>query len=252
LSRANSTKNIIKGAQAVTGSQRDNLPGRFASPPCLAAEIAPDYFDPLAVDPQQALNVARWRSAERKRLRAARLDLTAVARADAARAIAVHLDALIAKHLGNPSGHIISGYWPIKAEPDLRFWMESLIARGAGVALPVVEIQASPLAFRAWHPGMSMERGHWNIPVPPADAPRLVPEVALAPLVGWDGSGYRLGYGGGYFDRTLAALSPKPFVIGLGLHSARLATIFPQPHDVRLDAIVTETGLEWETPAPSA
>jgi 5,10-methenyltetrahydrofolate synthetase len=68
--------------------------------------------------------------------------------------------------------------------------------------------------------------------------------VALAPLVGWDDAGYRLGYGGCYFDRTLVALSPKPFVIGVGLRSARLATIFPQPHDVKLDAIVTEEGLQ--------
>lgn len=232
------------------GSRRDDLPARFASPPCLAAEIAPDYFDPLAVDPQQALDVARWRSAERKRLRAARLDLTADARAAAAQAIATHLDALIAKCVGDPSGCVVSGYWPIKAEPDLRFWMESLDARGARMALPVVEIPATPLVFRAWHPGMRMERGHWNISVPPEDAPRLVPEVALAPLVGWDGAGYRLGYGGGYFDRTLAALAPKPLVIGVGLHSARIATIFPQPHDVRLDAIVTEAGLELcATPA---
>jgi 5,10-methenyltetrahydrofolate synthetase len=81
--------------------------------------------------------------------------------------------------------------------------------------------------------------------VPPADVPRLAPEVALAPLVGWDGAGYRMGYGGGYFDRTLAALSPKPFVIGVGLHSARIATIFPQPHDIGLDAIVTEEGLQY-------
>ncbi|MGE0005451.1 MAG: 5-formyltetrahydrofolate cyclo-ligase [Parvibaculaceae bacterium] len=234
------------------GSRRDDLPGRFASPPCLAAEIAPDYFDPLAVDPQQALDVARWRSAERKRLRAARLDLTAEARAAAAQVIAAHLDALIAKHLGDPSGRVVSGYWPIKAEPDLRFWMESLHARGARVALPVVEVQAAPLVFRAWHPGMRMERGHWNIPVPPADASRLVPEVSLAPLVGWDSAGYRLGYGGGYFDRTLAALSPRPFVIGVGLHSARIATIFPQPHDVGLDAIVTEAGLEHQASAAPA
>ena len=210
-----------------------------------------DTFDPPAIDPQNAMDVAQWRSAERKRLRAARLDVTAETRMAAAKVIATHLDALIAKHLGNPSGHVVSGYWPIKAEPDLRFWMESLHARGARVALPVVEIPGTPLAFRAWHPGMRMERGHWNIPVPPADALRLVPEVALAPLVGWDGVGYRLGYGGGYFDRTLAALSPKPFVIGVGLHSARLATIFPQPHDVRLDAIVTEEGIQPATAALS-
>jgi 5,10-methenyltetrahydrofolate synthetase len=195
--------------------------------------------------------VARWRTAERKRLRDARLELTAEARLAAAQAIARHLDMLVAKRLGDPSGHVVSGYWPIKAEPDLRFWMESLHARGARMALPVVEVPMTPLVFRAWHPGTRMERGHWNIPVPPADAERWVPEVALAPLVGWVDAGYRLGYGGGYFDRTLAALLPKPFVIGVGLHSAKLATIYPQPHDVRLDAIVTEEGIQYSATAKS-
>ena len=64
----------------------------------------------------------------------------------------------------------------------------------------------------------------------------------MAPLVGWTGERFRLGYGGGYFDRTLASLSPRPFTIGVGFQSARLATIYPQPHDIRLDAIVTEAG----------
>jgi 5,10-methenyltetrahydrofolate synthetase len=87
-----------------------------------------------------------------------------------------------------------------------------------------------------------MERGHWNITVPAADAARLIPEITLAPLVGWDPGGYRLGYGGGYFDRTLAALAPRPYVIGVGLDASRIPTIVPQSHDIRLDAIVTEGG----------
>jgi 5,10-methenyltetrahydrofolate synthetase len=73
----------------------------------------------------------------------------------------------------------------------------------------------------------------------------VIPAITLAPLVGWDGNGYRLGYGGGYFDRTLAALTPRPYVIGVGLEAARLPTIFPQPHDIRLDAIVTEAGVRF-------
>ena len=71
----------------------------------------------------------------------------------------------------------------------------------------------------------------------------VVPEIALAPVMGWTRDAYRLGYGGGYFDRTLAALSPRPFTIGIGFQSARLETIFPQPHDIRLDVILTETGV---------
>jgi 5,10-methenyltetrahydrofolate synthetase len=72
-----------------------------------------------------------------------------------------------------------------------------------------------------------MVRGNWNIPVPPAGSREPSPNIALAPLVGWDPEGYRLGYGGGYFDRTLAALSPRPITIGVGFQAARLATIYP-------------------------
>jgi len=197
--------------------------------------------------PDDPAALPQWRSLERKRLRAARLDLSAEQRALAAQAIATVLDRLITERLGNPAGHVISGYWPIKAEPSLLFWMEALHARGARLALPVVEVPSAPLVFRAWHPGARMERGHWNIPVPAADAERLIPEIALAPLVGWDPDGYRLGYGGGYFDRTLAALSPRPYVIGVGLHASRIPTIVPQPHDIRLNAIVTEQGLQPRT-----
>lgn len=88
-----------------------------------------------------------------------------------------------------------------------------------------------------------MVRGDWNIPVPPPEAEVVTPEIALAPVVGWTAEGFRLGYGGGYFDRTLAALLPRPFTIGIGFQSARLATIYPQPHDIALDAGVTEAGI---------
>jgi 5,10-methenyltetrahydrofolate synthetase len=91
-----------------------------------------------------------------------------------------------------------------------------------------------------------MVRGDWNIPVPPPEADVLVPAISLAPVVGWTDGAFRLGYGGGYFDRTLAALSPRPFTIGIGLQSARLTTIYPQPHDIVLNAILTEVGLQAE------
>lgn len=227
----------------------DQPTGGYASPPCLAHEIDPAYFDPLAVDPQQAVDVARWRKAERARLLDARAALPVAAREAVARAIAGALDTMLARRFADLTGRVISCYWPIKAEFDLRFWMAALDAKGLRVALPVVETRAAPLVFRAWTPGATMERGHWNILVPKADAPRLVPEIMLAPLVGWDGAGYRLGYGGGYFDRTLAAARPRPFVIGVGLQAARLATVFPQPHDIAMDAIVTEDGLQWEARA---
>lgn len=221
-----------------------------ASPPCLAHQIDPASVDPLAVDPQQATDVVRWRTAERARLRAARLALTVEVRGEVARAIARHLDALTASRFGDVAGRIVSGYWPIKGEPDLRPWLTALHARGAVLALPVVEIRAAPLVFRRWQPGDRLERGHWNIPVPPAGAERIRPDITLAPLLGWDGAGYRLGYGGGYFDRTLAATSPRSFVIGIGFQAARLRTIFPQPHDIAMDAILTEAGTQWAAAEP--
>lgn len=77
-------------------------------------------------------------------------------------------------------------------------------------------------------------------------APSDPTALTLTPVVGWDPAGFRLGYGAGYFDRTLAALTPRPLTIGISLQSARLATIFPQPHDIALDVILTEAGVQFE------
>lgn len=219
--------------------QDDTRPRGSASPPCLAQEIDPTYFDPLAVDPQQAADVARWRKAERARLLAMRAAMPVAERHAAAEAIAGQLDTLLAERFKTIEGLTISAWWPIKAELNLRHWLESLLARGARVALPVVVTPAAPLVFRLWTPDCKMVQGFWKIPVP-ADGPEVVPDVTLAPVVGWDASGYRLGYGGGYFDRTLAALDPRPLSVGVGLDAARVATIFPQPHDIAMDVIVTE------------
>lgn len=217
----------------------------YASPPCYAAEIAPDYFDRLAVDPEQARDVARWREAERTRLRGERDALTVAERQGAGAEIACNLERFLQDRFGNLRGRVFSGYWPIKGEPDLRPLLARLHAQGVLVALPLVETKAAPLTFRRWSPETRMVRGDWNIPVPPPDAIQLLPQIALAPVMGWTAEGYRLGYGGGYFDRTLAALTPRPFTVGIGFQSAKLNTIFPQPHDIALDAIVTEAGLQF-------
>ncbi|WP_333815099.1 5-formyltetrahydrofolate cyclo-ligase [Tabrizicola sp.] len=222
----------------------DDTPGRYASPPCMAAEVDPTYFDPAHVDPEQARDVARWRKAERLRLRAERDALSVAERAAKGEAIGGHLLRFLEARFGRLAGRVFSGYWPIKGEPDLRPVLASLHAAGARVALPLVEVKAAPLVFRRWTPETKMVRGDWNIPVPPPEAEAVVPEIALAPVMGWTQDRFRLGYGGGYFDRTLASLSPRPFTIGIGLQSARLATIFPQPHDIPLDAILTEDGAQ--------
>ncbi len=210
-------------------------PRPYASPPCLAQDL-----DPKHIDPQQATDVARWRKSERLRLLAERAALPVATRQTAAQSIAIHLDHLLAQRFVSLDGLIISAWWPIKAELDLRFWLATLAAKGATAALPVILTPKAPLAFRVWTAGAPMERGFWNIPTP-ATGPEITPHITLSPLVGWDTAGYRLGYGGGYFDRTLASLTPSPIAIGIGLDAARLPTIFPQPHDIPMDFILTES-----------
>jgi 5-formyltetrahydrofolate cyclo-ligase len=121
--------------------------------------------------------------------------------------------------IGDLSGRIVSGYWPFRGEPDLREWLERLEARGAQCALPVVVEARAPLVFRIWKRGEKLERGVWDIPVPAAGE-EVCPDVVIAPIVGYDRDAYRLGYGGGYFDRTLAAIRKRPLIIGVGYSQA--------------------------------
>ena len=214
--------------------------GQYVSPPCFMHELQPG-FRPADGDGQVRSDVMRWRKAERQRLIASRLEIPAADRAEMAERIAAHLDAVI----GEPEGRIASLYWPFRGEPDLRAWAGRFIERacsaGGRIALPVVVEKAHPLDFRVWRPGDRLARGVWNIPYP-EDGASVVPDIAIAPLVGWDPSLYRLGYGGGYFDRTLASLRPKPLAIGVGYAFSKLPTIYPLGHDIPMQAIVTEEG----------
>lgn len=219
-----------------------NGPRHFASSPCMAAEVAPDYFDPQGIDPEQARDVARWRRAERESLIGLRQGLGQTGRAQVSDQIGLQLGKALAAR-GVAQGTVLSGYWPIKGEPDLRLLLSDLHRIGIIIALPVVETRAAPLIFRRWTPETRMVRGDWNIPVPPPNAAALTPDVTLAPCLGWDERCYRLGWGGGYFDRTLAVMTPRPFAIGIALADARLPTIYPQPHDIPLDLIITEDGI---------
>lgn len=135
--------------------------------------------------------------------------------------------------------------WPVKNEPDLRPLVQSWIRSGqTGFAalLPVVLEDGVRLAFRAWRPDSRMTVDRYGIPTP-ADGEFLVPEALLLPVNAFDAEGYRIGYGGGFFDRTLASLKPKPLSIGVGFELARVDSIHPRPHDVRLDAMVSEAGV---------
>jgi 5,10-methenyltetrahydrofolate synthetase len=102
----------------------------------------------------------------------------------------------------------------------------------------VVIEKAHPLQFRHYRPGDRLEKGVWNIPIP-ADGAVVTPDIVIAPVVGVDPDRYRLGYGGGFFDRTLAALPRKPLAIGIGYQMQEIDTIYPQPHDVPMDIIIT-------------
>jgi len=174
-----------------------------------------------------------WRKAMREQLIAARMALPADQRAQAAEVIAERLARLV------EPGQIFSFYWPMKGELDFRPLAALLHARGVIPALPVVVEKNRPMVFRPWRPKAAMTRGIWNIPQP-ATEDTVVPDIALAPVVGFSADGYRLGYGGGYFDRTLAAVARRPLTIGVGLELQRIETIRPLPHDIRLDAIMTE------------
>lgn len=135
-------------------------------------------------------------------------------------------------------GMTVSLYWPFQGEFDARFAIREFRQRGAIAALPEVVQKAAPLRFREWWPGVATTPGVYDLPVP--DTRVVVPQALLIPPVGFDTRGYRLGYGGGYFDRTLAAIKPEPLKIGVAFELSRIDTIYPQTHDIPMDFVVTE------------
>ncbi len=148
-----------------------------------------------------------------------------------------------------PPGCVVSGYWPLDDEIDPRPLLEVLHARGHVCGLPVVVGKGRPLVFRAWAPGQRLVPAVLGISVPAEDAPEVTPEVVLAPLLAFDGRGFRLGQGGGYYDRTLAALRAQApprtgaapvLAVGMGFAAQRLARVPSGDADQRLDWVVTE------------
>lgn len=214
--------------------------------------------------PEHNPDDAAFRAALRREKLAARRALDAATHAAHSARLAAHLEPLLRDCAATlpDAAPTLAFCAPIDNEFDARPLVARLLAEGWRAAMPVVVIPAAPMIFRAWTPTTPMTTDRHGIPVPveiPADpttgdaaivadsAPNIVPNIApdilLLPLVAFDAAGYRLGYGGGYFDRTLAARVPRPRAIGVGFELARVPDTRPQAHDLPLDAIVTEAGV---------
>src|SRR5579885_1934267 len=194
-------------------------------------------------EPRTWPEINAWRKAERVRLMAARGALGPGEHRAASRVI---LDQ-VAHAFPELGARLIGFYWPIRRELDPLPLIRRLIAAGGAAALPMVVGRGKPLEFRRWTPGATMAIGVYDITYP-ADGPGVEPEVMHVPHQGFDEAGYRLGYGAGYYDRTIASFARKPFLIGIGFELGRLATIFPQPHDIPMDVVITEHRLFRRVP----
>jgi 5,10-methenyltetrahydrofolate synthetase len=218
----------------VSAELEKDYPSGYASPACFMHEVDPVYMGlTRSVDA-----VAAWRKDIRRNLIDRRAGIGAVERERQTSLILGHLDRL----LPDVADRNISVYWPFLGEADLRGWMASATAAGATCLLPVVTEKRRPLIFRSWRVGEELAQGILNIPVPLNGEERR-PDVVIAPVVGFDDQCFRLGFGGGYFDRTLASLAPRPLVIGVGFEFQKITSIHPQDHDIPMDIIVTDSGV---------
>lgn len=143
------------------------------------------------------------------------------------------------------SAGIVGGYWPLGDEIDSRPLLHRLARTGYALALPCVIDAESPLLFRRWQPGAPLRPGRYRVMEPAPEAATVRPDLLLVPMLAFDEDGYRLGYGGGYYDRTIAALEQAgrcPYCVGLAFSGQRVERLPREEHDRRLDAVLTESG----------
>ncbi|WP_295641913.1 5-formyltetrahydrofolate cyclo-ligase [uncultured Methylibium sp.] len=196
-------------------------------------------YDPLAL-PRDKAQLRRMLQAERLNL-ADRQDR------------AEQLQGVLRVWLTRRDDTTVGAYWPIKGEfdplPALHRWTEGA-GHGTGdgpprrIGLPVMNRQTKQLRFHQWYPGCPMEEDAYDIPKPKG-TDILMPTLLLVPCVGFGPGGVRLGYGGGFYDRTLAALEPRPFTAGIGYRHGYIDWLQAEPHDIPLDVMLTEDGLVW-------
>jgi len=193
--------------------------------------------------PHNEAELKAWRKANRERLIAARMALPAATLEEYRQRI----DRSLELSFPGLARSRLAFCWPIKHEYDARHFARTLRERGALTALPVVVAPKKPLVFREWHPGVKLAVGALNISYP-VESPEVQPSAVILPMNGWDAQGYRLGYGAGFFDRTLASLPKRPVVIGVSYELAKLDTIYPQAWDIPMDYVVTERGVYRRDP----
>jgi len=201
--------------------------------------------DPAAADVQNAKR--RLRAAARAARAAAAADRVAgIPAAETLREVAL---AALADSLRAP-GTIVSAYWPMGDELDPRPLLLALAARGQALALPAIRAKDAPLDFRAWRPGDALQPAGFGTREPLPEAPLVQPGVLLIPLLAFDAAGYRLGYGGGFYDRSLALLRRTGDILAVGLAYAaqQVAAVPREATDQALDLVVTEAGVV--TPSP--
>jgi 5-formyltetrahydrofolate cyclo-ligase len=179
------------------------------------------------------------KAALRNRARAARASLDHGERAEAAMAAAQHFFNAVALQASD----VVAAYWRIRDELDCQPILVKLMDSNQKVVLPVVGGPEEPLDLRVWEQGASLYESGFGTLAPSDLAPRAEPDIVLMPLLGFDSRGTRLGYGGGYYDRTLVHLSKKPKLVGLAFAAQELDRIPREAHDVPLDMIVTEAGV---------
>ena len=159
----------------------------------------------------------------------------------------VHLQEVLRVWLVSRRESTIGAYWPIKGEfdalPALYRWSEADEKRRIG--LPVIDRETKQLRFHIWYPGCEMEEDAYGIPKPKGTE-AFEPQLLLVPCVGFGPDGLRLGYGGGFYDRTLGVLGPQPLTVGVGYAHGFVPWLKAQPHDMPLDVMLTEDGVHWE------
>jgi len=194
-----------------------------------------DPMKPWFAEIGQEAQLIAWRKQKRPELLELRTSFSEEQQLRASEIVLNRVHSIFQSH-----GTRIAGfYWPFRGEIEVLPLIHRLLAEGGTAALPMVVGRSRPLTFRLWTPGCCMATGVFGIPYP-AESRVVVPDTLVVPLVGYDDRCYRLGYGGGYYDRTLAVAEPKPLSIGIGFTSLRLETIWPQQYDVPMDYIVTE------------